>query len=117
MRFSSRRVQELEVSTSRVLLVFSSLERKECPVKGSSARVARRRTYHHYAGRATDRARGDCPSQAIRIEDDVSYIPRIYCVALLKERMCDAVKSLLSDCENQKRCALELVKAVISTCR
>jgi hypothetical protein len=49
VRFSSREAEGLEVSIEQRWLAFSSLERKECPVKGSSARVARRRTYqpHH----------------------------------------------------------------------
>ena len=42
---SSREVQGLEVSVNERRLAFSSLERKECPLKGSSARVAMRRTY------------------------------------------------------------------------
>jgi hypothetical protein len=40
VRFSSREAQGLEVSIEQRGLAFSSLERKECPVKGSSARVA-----------------------------------------------------------------------------
>lgn len=45
MRFSSQEVQGLEVSMDEQELAFSSLKRKECPLKGSSARVAMRRTY------------------------------------------------------------------------
>ena len=45
VRFSSRVVHGLEVSTHERWLAFSSLEHKECPLKGSSARVATRRTY------------------------------------------------------------------------
>ena len=37
-RFSSRKVGGLEVSIYQQSLAFSSLERKECPSKGSSAR-------------------------------------------------------------------------------
>jgi hypothetical protein len=49
VRFSSQAAQGLEVSIDEQELAFSSLERKECPLKGSSARVAMRRTYqpHH----------------------------------------------------------------------
>lgn len=42
MRFSSQEHKDLRYLHDRYKLVFSSLERKECPVKGSSALVAMR---------------------------------------------------------------------------
>lgn len=41
VRFSSRVIRGLEVSVVKCVLVFRSLEQKECPTKGSSARVAK----------------------------------------------------------------------------
>jgi hypothetical protein len=47
MRFSSPEREDLRYLHDHDELVFSSLERKECPIKGSSARVARRRTHRN----------------------------------------------------------------------
>jgi hypothetical protein len=45
MRFSSRESEDLRYLHDNYELVFSGPERKECPIKGSSARVAKR-TWH-----------------------------------------------------------------------
>lgn len=42
MRFSSHERKDLRYLHNQYELVLSSLERKECPAKGSSARVVRR---------------------------------------------------------------------------
>lgn len=39
MRFSSQEREDLRYLHDHDELVFNSLERKECPIKGSSARV------------------------------------------------------------------------------
>jgi hypothetical protein len=45
MRFSSQEREDLRYLHDHDELVFNSLERKECPIKGSSARVVRRRRH------------------------------------------------------------------------